>query len=210
MRWLLAFCLASSAIQVAGAAQETSPSTVVVSVVIVQDHFMINGITVRLGDVIDAWKGALGGSPRCRRLVPRTCTWDDLGIQVDTFQDAPRRVSGVLVQVNVETPTAGSQASTTPDGAPAPPSESFAPRNAFPGLLLLDGNAIESSTSFRQIKTRVDPARKLRCGFRDCSHPSGRFGDRGSILLRLDGPTDAAEVLDLVVSAGEFRGSGRR
>jgi hypothetical protein len=90
--------------------------------------------------------------------------------------------------------------STRRDSATNKISPSYLPEEVFPGYLELDGVAMDSTTKFSEIKQNL-AKRKIDCGFRDCSHPSGIFDENALIYLTLDGGSERSRLRRFSISA---------
>lgn len=163
--------------------------------IIVQgDSFYINGKHLKIGDSLLLWKSALGGGSRCKKQdLVVSCMWDQLGVEVGAYPDAPDLTSGIQISLNLE-PT---------DPLFPRPRPSYLVTHPFSGYLELDGYGIDAQTKFWEIRASVDPKRNLRCNPRDCSHPHGRFSDTANLYLRLNSASEYGNLYELSISSDE-------
>ena len=165
-----------------------SPKVGALSIVISGSRIAFARGKVQLGQSLAHWKETIGGKPRCtdERVAPVMCTWDEIGLEVGT-DDGLKNVK--FANIFLRVPLAATYPPPSrPDGSPAGVTTATpSPRSSFPGRLQLDGADISSKTSFKHVRSSIDPRRNVRCGYRDCSSPHGRFGDRAQIFFELDG-----------------------
>ena len=148
----------------------------------------INGTKVWLGDTMDAWKRALGGTPTCYDAgLIMTCTWHANGLALGTDHIDKTRVKFMNLDLTIEPSELG-------DRAPS------LPTSPFRGTLELDGIPIYHDTVFRELHRKAPPARELRCGYRECGNPSAAFSDAASFSMYLDGPSKDSHILRFTIS----------
>ena len=156
---------------------------------IIRGHLVTyDGRPLELGKSIAEWRNVIGGSPRRSPEQQSVYVWDELGLQVLTAK-SDGRVTQLAVFVNLEPKDSGQDLFTTnPDGSPAKKVPDLRPLKSFSGYLELDGYGIDAKSRFSEIRRSADPARRLKCGTLDCSHPVGVLGEDGAgIYLRLAG-----------------------
>ncbi len=166
-----------------------------------------NGKPLELGADIKDWEAIIGRGYRHRGddKPPKLLAWDDLGIDVLTgyAADDKDKVKQLTLYLNKrpKDPYEG-MVTTRPDGTPIKPLPDFTPRQAFTGYLELDGFGIDAKTEFWEILTTANPARNLRCGLRDCSHPHGAlFGKTdGSLYLILNRGDEHGNIYEFTIS----------
>jgi hypothetical protein len=147
----------------------------------------INGTTVWLGDTLDNWKRALGGTADCYDEGIVICVWHANGFVLGTDGPDKTRVKFMTLHLTIE---------------PAAPGERTAswPRSPFRGTFELDGVPIDSTTIFRDVRRQVPAARELRCGDRSCGHPIAAFSDGANIHIALVGRSEKSPILDFSIS----------
>ena len=142
----------------------------------------INGTKVWLGDTMDAWKRVLGGTPTCYDAgLIMTCTWHSNGLALGTDHIDKTRVAFMNLDLTVEPPEFGNRAPSLPT-------------SPFSGTLELDGIPIYPDTIFRELRRKAPPARELRCGNRDCGHPTAAFSDAADLYMHLDGSSEDSHI----------------
>lgn len=148
----------------------------------------INGSTVWLGDTMEAWKRALGGTPTCYDAgLIVSCVWHANGLILGTGQLDKTRVEFIKLHVTIEPPELGERSPSWP-------------KSPFHGTLVLDGTPIYPTTEFRELRRQVAFSRELRCGGSDCGNPSAAFSDAANIYMSLAGRSESSRILRFSIS----------
>jgi hypothetical protein len=155
-------------------------------IILTRDKIYFNGKELRLGDSFDLWRKIIPGIPRCNEPRNSLCIWDELGLDIGLASAKGHEVKFLNIQFSISEDDRKIDEVDYPDGQPAGRSLDLNPHYVFPGYLELDGFAIDSETEFWEIRQSANQERLLDCGLRDCSHPSGAFGESAHIYLRLD------------------------
>lgn len=171
-------------------------------IVLKNDVIYFNARPLRLGESLTSWKKILPGAPRCISSMT-FCIWDRLGIEVGAEADGAQKVKYLNLHLIFSDEDKNIGQVAYPDGRPAEFPPDLTPHHVFPGRVELDGFAIAPETEFWEIRKHADADRRLDCGLRDCSHPSGAFGDNAHLYLRLDGRSDRGHLLELSVDAAD-------
>jgi hypothetical protein len=173
-------------------------------IIISGESIVVDGRRLRIGDSLETWKKALPGKPSCWGSDSVNCSWDQLGIQVGTYRNAPARVTGISILLSKK-PADPYVALPrySPNGKLVPSPIDRGPKHPFPGYFELDGHGIDAKSEFWEVRANADPKRKLRCGTIDCSHPHGGFSDKASLYLRLNSADEYGNVYEFVVTGGE-------
>lgn len=173
-------------------------------IVVRRDEIYLNGKRLRFGDSLENWKKVIRGNPRCFDGGMILCLWDDLGIEVGTKHGSEKEVISMNLIFNLPEEDKDLGKTEYPDGTPAEKFPEYATRDVFPGFLELDGFGIDSVTEFWEIRTSVDQSRLLDCGLRDCTFPSGAFGNNGHIYLKLNGVGPKSTLQRFGLSISEY------
>lgn len=162
-------------------------------IVIKGDQIFIGGTQLKVGESLARWKAVIGGGARCEGSDSISCIWDQIGIEIGTYKNSPNLVSGMQITLNIE----------PPDPLFPRPRPEYLPKYPFTGYLELDGYGIDAQTKFWEIRISADPKRNLRCNYRDCSHPHGRFSDAANLYLRLNSKREDGNVYEFTISGTE-------
>lgn len=173
----------------AGAVADT-PTVGYPRIIIQGATITVNGKPVWLGDMLDSWKAALQGKPRCtsNQNSVTICAWDEYGLEVGTDAVATNRAKFVNIEFAFPEPIQGF------------PRSNSSPKYPFLGYLELDGYPITSMTEFSSIRQNSDPKRKLRCGGDECGNPSGRFSEAASLYFQLDSESERGKPYGFSIS----------
>lgn len=157
------------------------------------DRIYLDGKLLSLGSSLSTWLHAIPGAPKCSsdKSGLTLCVWDDLGIMVGTSAKHPNIAKFVDITLNVEPPDP-----YFPD-RPSP----FTPQKAFLGYFELDGYGIDAQTKFHEVRSNADPKRNLRCDSHDCSHPHGKFSDKATLYMRLNGVAESSTIYEVQIGA---------
>jgi len=164
-------------------------------IIIDKSTIIVNGTQVWMGDSLENWKTALSGTPKCyfHKNSMAECVWHENGITIGTDRDDQSRVKFINLNINLHAP---------PDGIERLPT---VPTASFKGYLELDGNAIRSTTEFRELLRASGPVRNLRCGGSDCAAPTGSFNDGASLYLNLNSRSVSGNILIFSISCLSMR-----
>lgn len=116
--------------------------------------------------------------------IATACVWDDIGIQAGTKPGGKRGAVTYLTIFLNKRPIDPYKGLVThnPDGTLITPDVDYAPKQAFSGYLELDGFGIDAKTEFWELLSTANPERRLTCGTRDCTHPTGSLGGNSGVL----------------------------
>lgn len=151
-------------------------------IVIKGDKITYNGKQLVLGASLREWERILGKpNRRDEDKPPALLVWDNLGFHV--MADTKNKVDQIKIYINKRPidPYKG-LVTHNPDGTPITPDVDYAPKQAFSGYLELDGFGIDAKTEFWELLSTANPERRLTCGTRDCTHPSGSLGGNSGVL----------------------------
>lgn len=149
---------------------------------IIGDQITFDGKRLRLGGELASWKKVLKGKPVCTDApnTPGHCRWDDLGIDIGTDQGY-----AAVTFFNVHL-----QDAVVPDylvGMTLDEIQNPGPRFGFRGVLTVDSVHIHQNTKLIDVLAKLDPARGVRCGLRDCAVARGSFDNDTVIHFELNG-----------------------
>lgn len=154
-------------------------------IIIKGDKVIYNGKRLEFGKSIDEWKKYFPPQARCDSgPLATACVWDSIGIQAGTTPGSKGRgVSYLTIFVNKRPVDAYEGLVThSADGTPIKPDVDYSPKKAFSGYLELDGFGIDAKTELWELLSTANPERRLTCGTRDCTHPSGTLGGNSGVL----------------------------
>lgn len=154
-------------------------------IVIKDDKIMFNGRLLQFGKPINEWKKIFMSKARCdSNKIATACVWDDIGIQAGTKPGGKRGAVTYLTIFLNKRPIDPYKGLVThnPDGTLITPDVDYAPKQAFSGYLELDGFGIDAKTEFWELLSTANPERRLTCGTRDCTHPTGSLGGNSGVL----------------------------
>ena len=151
-------------------------------IVIKDDKITYNGKQLVLRAHLSKWEKVLGqASRRSEGKLAHLFVWDNLGL--DLVTDTRNTVDQIKIYINKRPidPYKG-LVTHNPDGTPITPDVDYTPKQAFSGYLELDGFGIDAKTEFWELLSTANPERRLTCGTRDCTHPSGSLGGNSGVL----------------------------
>lgn len=172
-------------------------------IILLQDKIYFNAKELRLGYSLESWKKIIPGAPRCNGPKISLCIWDELGIDIGLASEGAHKVKFLNIQISMSKGDKEKNNVNYPDGRRAGELLDLNPYNVFPGYLELDGFGIDAGTEFWEIRRNVNQDRLLDCGLRDCSHPSGAFGESAHIYLRLDSGSRYGRLRQISVDADD-------
>jgi hypothetical protein len=156
---------------------EASPA-----IVISGSNITIDGKPVWLGDTLEAWKKAMPGRARCLKpTLVAVCIWDDSGIVIGSSLTDLSRVEYINIDLATE-------------DDPVIERQEHIPEGMFNGYLELDGVSIDARTEYGEIRSRIDPRRKMGCGVRPCTKPTALLSPVSEIFLTLKATGDSGKL----------------
>ena len=151
-------------------------------IIIKGDKITYNGKQLVLGASLREWEKIFGKpTRRDEDKPPVLLVWDSLGFHI--MADNKKKVDQIKIYINKRPidPYKG-LVTHNPDGTPITPDVDYTPKQAFSGYLELDGFGIDAKTEFWELLSTANPERRLTCGTRDCTHPSGSLGGNSGVL----------------------------
>jgi len=151
-------------------------------IVIKGDKITYNGKQLVLGTSLREWEKTLGKpTRRSEGKLAHLFVWDYFGF--DLVTDTKNKVDQIKIYINKRPIDPYKNLVThNPDGTPITPDVDYTPKQAFSGYLELDGFGIDAKTELWELLSTANPERRLTCGTRDCTHPSGSLGGNSGVL----------------------------
>jgi hypothetical protein len=109
------------------------------------------------------------------------CIWDDSGIVIGSSLTDLSRVEYINIDLATEDDSVIERQEHNPEGV-------------FKGYLELDGVSIDARTEYGEIRSRIDPRRKIGCGVRSCTKPTALLGPVSKIFLTLKATGDSGKL----------------
>lgn len=151
-------------------------------IIIKGDKVTYNGKRLILGSSLREWEKVLGKpNRRSEGKLAHLFVWDSFGF--DLVTDTKNKVDQIKIYIN-KRPVDPYEGLVThsADGSPIKPDVDYAPKQAFSGYLELDGFGIDAKTELWELLSTANFERRLTCGTRDCTHPSGSLGGNSGVL----------------------------
>lgn len=151
-------------------------------IIIKGDKITYNGKQLVLGSSLSAWEKIIGKpTRRYDDRAPILVVWDDKGFHA--MADDKNKVDQIEFFLNKRPPDPYKGLVThSADGTPLKPDVDYSPKKSFSGYLELDGFGIDAKTEFWELQATAKRERRLTCGTRDCTHPTGSLGGDSGVL----------------------------